>query len=154
MIQAKKIFWFAFLFACIASVDQYIKYFFIKNPTSGFLFLQNNILRVGTTYYENAGLSWSIPFPMTMTIFLSIIFILVLFTAMLHAMKLQKRSWAPTLLIIVGALSNMVDRIIHGFVVDYISFDFFSWRSSIINIADIMIVVGLVWWIVEEKKKK
>lgn len=45
-------------------------------------------------------------------------------------------------LIIIGGLSNLIDRLVFGRVVDYISFSFIDlW----VNLGDVYINVGLVW---------
>ena len=44
-----------------------------------------------------------------------------------------------------GILGNLVDRIIHGYVIDYISLNFGSYYFPIFNIADICIVLAIVF---------
>lgn len=46
-------------------------------------------------------------------------------------------------LIILGGLSNLLDRYLYGYIVDFINFPYFS----IFNIADIMIVGGAILFI-------
>jgi signal peptidase II len=49
---------------------------------------------------------------------------------------------APALiLILAGAASNLFDRLVYGYVIDYIDLSYFT----IFNIADILISVGVVW---------
>ncbi len=43
-------------------------------------------------------------------------------------------------LIVAGGLSNLFDRFIHGFVIDFISI----WIYPIFNIADIYITIGIL----------
>ncbi|MGJ8569548.1 MAG: signal peptidase II [Hoeflea sp.] len=45
-------------------------------------------------------------------------------------------------LIIGGALGNLVDRAIHGHVVDYILFHTESWSFAVFNLADAFISIG------------
>lgn len=47
-------------------------------------------------------------------------------------------------LIIGGALGNLVDRIVHGHVVDFIDFHYAGWHYSTFNLADACITVGAV----------
>lgn len=58
-------------------------------------------------------------------------------------------------LIIGGALGNLVDRVWHGHVIDYILFHLPSWSFAVFNLADAFISVGaalvildefLLWW--------
>lgn len=45
-------------------------------------------------------------------------------------------------LVIGGALGNLFDRLVHGFVVDFIDFYIGNWHFATFNIADIAICVG------------
>lgn len=60
-------------------------------------------------------------------------------------------------LIIGGALGNLIDRVIRGYVVDYISFTLFNYKMAIFNFADICVVVGVIIYfllmILEGKEK-
>lgn len=46
------------------------------------------------------------------------------------------------LLVIGGALSNVIDRVIYGAVVDFIDIHGFGWHWPAFNVADMAIVVG------------
>ena len=46
-------------------------------------------------------------------------------------------------LIIGGSLGNLIDRIVRGYVVDFISIKLGSYNFPIFNIADTLIVVGV-----------
>ncbi|MDK2563109.1 signal peptidase II [Romboutsia sedimentorum] len=76
------------------------------------------------------------------------IFIIVALTASvfglyyLHTKKVNFLGKVSIILIIAGAIGNLIDRIRIGFVVDY--FDFrFIWEY-VFNIADIFVVVGTI----------
>lgn len=55
----------------------------------------------------------------------------------------------PLLVVAVGALSNLWDRFTAGAVIDYIVF----LRQGAINLADVLIVGGLVWIIFLERRR-
>ena len=61
-------------------------------------------------------------------------------------------------LIIGGALGNLYDRLIHGYVVDFLSFHAAGWYYPAFNVADIGITlgaVGLIWEsIMGERRRK
>lgn len=93
------------------------------------------------TYFQNTGVAFGflrdhqwIPTVLNPIIILGLILLLVrgVITA-----KVQR--WAMTA-VIAGALGNVIDRFIHGFVVDM--FDFLFVRFAIFNIADIFITLG------------
>ncbi|PRY64268.1 signal peptidase II [Vreelandella songnenensis] len=51
-------------------------------------------------------------------------------------------------LIIGGALGNLYDRLVHGYVVDFLSFHVSGWYYPAFNVADIGITlgaIGLIW---------
>lgn len=47
-------------------------------------------------------------------------------------------------LVVGGALSNMVDRLARGYVVDYIDFHIGTWHYATFNLADSAITVGAI----------
>lgn len=56
-------------------------------------------------------------------------------------------------LILSGALGNMIDRIAHGFVVDFIDFHYGGFNYPIFNFADIFITIGVILLIIVDWKK-
>ncbi|MFH1172920.1 MAG: signal peptidase II, partial [bacterium] len=48
-------------------------------------------------------------------------------------------------LLIVGALGNLTDRLLYGAVIDIIEIP--GW--SILNLADLMVVAGIIGWLVK-----
>jgi len=47
-------------------------------------------------------------------------------------------------LLLGGTLGNLVDRIIHGYVIDYLSLNIFGYHFPIFNFADMCIVISIV----------
>lgn len=52
-------------------------------------------------------------------------------------------------LVIAGALGNLIDRIYHGYVIDFIYFHVGQWYWPAFNIADSAIVVGAITLVLE-----
>ena len=50
-------------------------------------------------------------------------------------------------LILGGALGNMIDRLFHGYVVDFILFYYRDWYFPAFNVADIALSCGAALWI-------
>lgn len=45
-------------------------------------------------------------------------------------------------LVLGGAIGNLYDRLVHGYVVDYLSFHYGGWYFPAFNLADVCITVG------------
>jgi len=52
--------------------------------------------------------------------------------------------------ILGGAIGNVVDRLLHGYVVDFLQFHYGGWYFPAFNIADSAITIGAVCLIVDE----
>ena len=57
-------------------------------------------------------------------------------------------------LVIGGAISNVIDRINHGYVIDFIDLHICSLHWPTFNVADIFIVVGVVGMLINSLYKK
>ena len=58
-------------------------------------------------------------------------------------------SWALAL-ILGGALGNVIDRFIHGYVVDFLQFHYAGWAFPSFNVADSAISIGAACLILDE----
>jgi signal peptidase II len=93
---------------------------FVTNTGASFGMLQGN----------NALLAW--------------VSVIVLGIIMMSADKIRKGQVLPVILILAGLLGNLIDRIIHGFVVDFIDLKFWP----VFNLSDSLIVIGVFWLII------
>ena len=57
-------------------------------------------------------------------------------------------------LALAGLLGNFLDRLMDGYIIDYLSFKIFTYNFPIFNFADILIVVGIVIVIIKEILKE
>lgn len=53
-------------------------------------------------------------------------------------------------LIIGGAIGNLIDRVWHGYVIDYVLFHLPAWSFAVFNLADAFITVGAALVILDE----
>lgn len=56
----------------------------------------------------------------------------------------RNQSTTAIWLIIGGAIGNLIDRIIHGHVIDFLDFHYAGWHYSAFNIADSAITIGAI----------
>ena len=52
--------------------------------------------------------------------------------------------------ILGGAIGNVIDRLLHGYVVDFVQFHWRGWYFPAFNVADSAITVGAVCLILDE----
>ena len=66
----------------------------------------------------------------------------------------QQKLFATALsLILGGALGNVIDRLLHGYVVDFLQFHWSGWYFPAFNVADSAITVGAVLLIWDELRR-
>ena len=48
-----------------------------------------------------------------------------------------------------GIFGNLIDRIIHHGVIDYLSFEFFNYQFPVFNFADTTISLGIIFLLIK-----
>lgn len=101
-------------------------------------------------YTNNTGAAFSIL--LGKRIFLIVVAILIIGILLYYIKKNKvdgKLNIIAFSLIIGGSLGNLIDRIVRGYVVDFISIKLGSYNFPIFNIADTLIVVGVFLLLIE-----
>lgn len=102
------------------------------------------------TYAENTGAAFSILrgqrwFFVTMALVVSA---LIIYYIIKHKPKtLEKISLQ---LILAGAIGNVIDRVVYGYVIDFLDFYIFGYDFPVFNIADSCITIGAILLIITE----
>lgn len=125
----------------LAIIDQLIKFWVNANLKEvGSISIIDNLLSF--TYVENRGVAFG-SFAGNRWIFvvLTIILILGIIIYMFKNRPQSKIFYISVALILGGGIGNLIDRIMLGYVIDYISFSFFP---PVCNFADYCITVGTV----------
>ncbi len=118
-------------------LDRWLKWYAQHSlPAEGVFWIPRYL---GLERYENHGLAFSLPFSRTAIILATIA---ILFTICRSIWKHDRSVQTQVALafLILGALSNFYDRLFIGYVVDYLRIG----PLSLVNVADGMIVVGLL----------
>lgn len=107
-------------------------------------------------YVKNTGAAFSILNNNTsLLIILSVVFILVLDRYIKKEQNnFDKLSIISLGMILGGIFGNLIDRIIHHGVIDYLSFIIFKYDFPIFNFADICITLGVLLLIIDMFKNK
>ncbi len=141
---------FAFFVTLLILIDQAIK---IKIGSSLRLFESIPVIPkiLHITYVQNRGGAFGLPIDSRILLGVGIAIILSLIFFYKFFYK-EKKLILPIALILAGSLGNLFDRMVRGYVIDYI--DFRVW--PVFNLADILINIGvfvIVLKIVFEKKE-
>lgn len=145
----KGIYFFSIIFLII---DQVLKIFISsKIALNESFILIKNLFSI--TLVHNTGAAFSI---LTGNrIFLVLIGVLAVIGIAFYLHNLDYISETDTFiysLLIGGVLGNLIDRIIHGYVIDYISLNIFGYNFPVFNFADICIVISIMLIIVNTIK--
>ena len=138
----KKFIWILSLF--ILGLDQVVKYLIIGN-----FHLYTSVRVIPNffyiTYARNDGAAFGIfEDGRWYFIILSLIAIASVIGYIFSDKKIEKIEAISYALVLGGILGNLVDRIIYGYVIDYLDFYIFGFDTPIFNIADSCIVVGIL----------
>lgn len=82
--------------------------------------------------------------------YFSFVTLIVIFVAIILAVVTIKsfkrgKDVTPQLIVLSGATSNILDRIFHCGVVDFITLHYKDWYWPTFNIADACIIIGVFW---------
>lgn len=130
-------------------IDQIVKHFISKMTLYSSTIIIPNFFNI--TYVKNTGAAFSILSDNTLLII--IITLAILFFLYKSVLKTSKYKLSKILLL-GGIISNLIDRILRGYVVDFLDFNIFGYDFPIFNIADICIVIGCILLIYETFKEK
>ncbi|MFU0833721.1 MAG: Lipoprotein signal peptidase [Oscillospiraceae bacterium] len=114
-------------------VVEYLKPDGIKTVISGLLSFQ---------YVENRGAAFSIlQNQRWVFVGITVVICALIIYALFRYPNHEFFSYAASALIIGGGIGNLIDRVVHGYVVDYIHVSFFA---AIFNFADCCVTVGTI----------
>lgn len=95
----------------------------------------------------NRGVSWSLLHGDDSLTFMAvsalIVCVIIFFAHYTYQLYKSGESLLGPALILGGAIGNMIDRCVHGGVVDFIYLHYGTWSWPIFNIADIAICLGV-----------
>ena len=102
--------------------------------------------------FHNPGIAFGLPVPGWLQILLTtpvLIVLIVLFVKNISSPESKLLKTLAFSFVFAGALSNLIDRVLYNFTVDYLLI-----VKSIINLADVLVVVGFLIYFLQLKKKE
>ncbi len=128
--------------------DQVLKYFARLNPDYTYYLWKPWL---GWEYFPNPGIAFSLPVPNWLVIiFTPLVLLGLIFWYIKYLSKKSSIIYHLSFIfILTGAISNYIDRVIWGVTIDYLRI-----FTGIINLADVMIVAGVLLLIIQNSKIK
>ena len=120
----------------ISIIPNFFSIFYVKNTGAAFSILEDNTL---------------------ILIIISVLFIVGLNEFIKREKDFSKLSILSLGMILGGIFGNLIDRIVHHAVIDYLSFSFLHYEFPVFNIADMGITIGMCLFLlglILEKIKK
>lgn len=136
------------LIAIFFIVDRYLKSAAIRNQNNSPVEILGNLFTF--TFTPNYYIAFSLPLSgVILTVLIGLIILaLTIFLGYLVKERQSKLLAAGLFLILLGAISNFIDRLSFGYVVDYLYLRYFT----VFNLADMYISIGALISLISLKK--
>ena len=130
------------LLAAIISIDLISKFLITQYLPTNFIYPINNFFDI--VHIHNRGISFGLFENILSNFFILLIvfLILIILFIWLFRSKENLEKWALTF-ILAGGICNFIDRLINGYVVDFISLHYKDFYWPAFNFADISITFGV-----------
>lgn len=107
------------------------------------------------TYINNDGAAFSILVGKRIFLILIAVLVIVMLICYIKKNNIQNKLELVSIsLIIGGSLGNLMDRVVKGYVIDFLDFKIFNYNFPIFNLADTFIVIGVFLLLLKEIRKE
>ena len=107
------------------------------------------------TYINNDGAAFSILVGKRIFLILIAVLVTVMLIRYIKKNNIQNKLELVSIsLIIGGSLGNLMDRVVRGYVIDFLDFKIFNYNFPIFNLADTFIVIGVFLLLLKEIRKE
>ena len=135
-------------------VDQITKILVVNSLVPGEnIEIIKNIFNI--IYTNNTGAAFSIL--LGKRIFLIVVAVLIIGVLLYYIKrnKIEKKIDIIALSFVIGgSLGNLIDRIVRGYVIDFISIKLGNYNFPIFNVADILIVIGVFLLLLNSRRRQ
>ena len=87
-------------------------------------------------------------------ILISIVILLIIYMMFIKNRKLSNFDNITYGMLIGGIIGNLIDRIIYGYVIDFLDFTIFGYDYPVFNIADSFIVISIILIVIDSLMKE
>ncbi|MFH1077681.1 MAG: signal peptidase II [Patescibacteria group bacterium] len=130
------------IIAGLVMADRYTKIIMMAHPILGAPFSFPGVIE--TVQHRNFGIIANLPLPWIVTVLLTVSVLAAISYGIFRALKQMHLSESTALsFVMAGAIGNLWDRLQWTYVFDWI----LLFGRSAINLADICIGVGLLWYV-------
>ena len=132
-------------------IDRLLKFWAKNGLANNDLLLYKERGGLGLTFVQNTGIAFGLPLGgWLLYIILTVVFIFLIYELYNYWKKQDWHVVIAILLIATGAIGNVIDRLVYGYVIDFIQI--FWWPAF--NLADVIIIVGVFLWLMLLLRKK
>lgn len=143
---------FSIMFVCLF-IDQLIKNILINIMDIGSSYtIIKNFFNI--TLVMNTGAAFSILSSNTLLLILISILVLIFIFFYLSKGNVSEKDYIIYGFLTGGVCGNLLDRIIHNAVIDYLDFNIFGYSFPVFNFADMLIVISMFLIILSLKDDK
>jgi len=135
------------LAVAIVIIDQFTKWLILSNLQFHSEVPVTQFLNLVLVYNKGAAFGFlaNSQFDVNLFFLIASLVIVVILMFVLWTLRPGRSQSATAIwLIISGALGNIIDRIVHGHVIDFIDFHYAGWHYSAFNVADSAITIGAI----------
>ena len=142
-MKSKKYLWIVAIIVILTIIDQIIKGQICNHLYNSSMNVINGVLNL--TYVENKGIAFGFEIGSRIVLIIINLLIIAILANFIICKKEQidKLILTSLSLILAGGTSNLFDRIIRGFVVDYIDINLLI-KFAVFNFADMCVVIGII----------
>ncbi len=138
----------------LAIIDQVSKLLILRGTTlNNSLAIIKNFFYI--TYTHNTGAAFSIFTGKRLFLIVITIIVLIIIINYIKKNKITKKAELIALsLVMGGSIGNLIDRIVYGYVIDFIDIKIFGYDFPVFNIADSFITIGVILLILTLNRKE
>lgn len=142
--------------AAIILIDQLTKLIALKKiPNQGIFLIDKKIGQLKLILISNPEIAFGWYLPAILITLLLILIVIILIRLIYKSWQIKNQYQILVLTAILGAaLSNILDRFIHGGVIDFISITLYNFQWATFNLADVFITSSVILLIIPLLKKK